>query len=66
MSIFRKDRDTTHGCSKNRYVRVHVLGIKYMSDMYEYLLYVYEYMLYVYDMSNVHRNQYDVHEVSDL
>ena len=37
-----------------------------MSDMYEYLLYVYEYMLYVYDMSNVHRNQYDVHEVSDL
>jgi hypothetical protein len=36
---------------KIEHVLVQVLGIKYRSDMYGYLLYVYEYLLYMYDMS---------------
>ena len=41
-SIFRKRSDITPGYSKNRHVRVHILGIEYRSDMYACLLCMYD------------------------
>ena len=41
-SIFRKDRPHTRDILIIEHVRVQVLGIKYRSDMYEYLLYMYD------------------------